>query len=313
MLTFLVEVNKRGEFIHDFTKKVAELLHSYAEWYDIEFRIEGAQLEDVKPDGWVNSALKSSDEKLKLDPNEVTPLGSVEFVQSYANLIAGKESPLKPINIPEELLPVLYTGREVYNIENITKANQVVDSLTSRMKIFDRWFVKDLNIIKHPDNHFYDVIKDIHNGAMTCEARIGEDGNTVSKVFDYKFADVIVGKQISQRIENVKSEWRVFVDKSMIQALHSGSSIIGCEHYRGDPLAFPNTDRILQFVEAYKHSPDIYTLDVMVDKRGTWVLECHDFFSCGLYGFEHLRLPWILQRAWFAIYKKILAEKNKTD
>jgi hypothetical protein len=40
--------------------------------------------------------------------------------------------------------------------------------------------------------------------------------------------------------------------------------------------------------QAYKSAPVAYTLDVGVNNDGTFVIECHDFFSCGLYGFAKL-------------------------
>jgi hypothetical protein len=46
-------------------------------------------------------------------------------------------------------------------------------------------------------------------------------------------------------------------------------------------------------IKKYKSAPIAYTLDVGVnDKDGTFIIEIHTFFSCGLYGFvNHAILP----------------------
>lgn len=40
-------------------------------------------------------------------------------------------------------------------------------------------------------------------------------------------------------------------------------------------------------IEGFKEAPEAYTIDVGVTSDGNTVLiEVHDFFSCGLYGFD---------------------------
>lgn len=58
-------------------------------------------------------------------------------------------------------------------------------------------------------------------------------------------------------------------------------------------------------IEEYKEAPIAYTLDVAItDKGDTVVLEVHDFFSCGLYGFnDYRKLPYMLHR-WYVNYIK---------
>ena len=48
-------------------------------------------------------------------------------------------------------------------------------------------------------------------------------------------------------------------------------------------------------------APVAYTLDVAVTPEGkTVVIECHRFFSCGLYGFSDIaKYPKMLSQAWF--------------
>ena len=101
--------------------------------------------------------------------------------------------------------------------------------------------------------------------------------------------------QISEVI-NILSEYRVFV-------FHG--RIIGLKHYDGQFDIFPNMDIIHEMVKVYTKCPPAYTLDIAVtDKNDTVVIECHDFFSCGLYGFEHVNLPYMFSQAFYNIIRK---------
>ena len=82
--------------------------------------------------------------------------------------------------------------------------------------------------------------------------------------------------QISELIE-IQSEWRCFVFKG---------KLVGLQNYSGDFTLFPNVCKIQKMILAYDQSPIAYTLDVGVNSKHTFVIECHDFFSCGLYGFN---------------------------
>ena len=103
--------------------------------------------------------------------------------------------------------------------------------------------------------------------------------------------------QISDAI-NINSEWRVFVYKD---------KMVGLQHYVGEFTLFPDVKEIKRMIEVFKDSPIAYTLDVGVSDVGTFVIEVHDFFSCGLYGFSnHAILPQMFGR-WFTQY----VNKNK--
>lgn len=106
-------------------------------------------------------------------------------------------------------------------------------------------------------------------------------------------AGMCVGFQVSTVLE-LLSEWRVFVFHDEVQHV---------ANYGGDSLIFPDRDAILRMVEAYREeSPVAYTLDVGVTARGTYVIECHRLFSCGLYGFsDWSKYPFMLSQEWFEI------------
>ena len=106
------------------------------------------------------------------------------------------------------------------------------------------------------------------------------------------------GFQVSDVI-SIESEWRVFVFHNKIMYV---------SNYSGDPLIMPDVSVIRQMVDVYKdESPVAYTLDVGIDDKGnTIVIECHRFFSCGLYGFsDYSKLPYMFSQTWFEMKNKL--------
>jgi hypothetical protein len=103
--------------------------------------------------------------------------------------------------------------------------------------------------------------------------------------------------QVSQFI-SIDSEWRAFVYEG---------KLVGLQNYTGEFTKFPSIWLIDDMIIAYKKSgeaPVAYTLDVGVNDYHTFVIEVHDFFSCGLYGFaDHAKLPIMLNK-WFKEYLK---------
>lgn len=103
--------------------------------------------------------------------------------------------------------------------------------------------------------------------------------------------------QVSELID-IASEWRALV-------FHN--DILYVANYGGDPLLFPDAGAIREMTKAYAgKAPVAYTLDVAVTGSGdTVVIECHRFFSCGLYGYnDHRRYPVMLSQAWKEMIRK---------
>jgi len=130
-----------------------------------------------------------------------------------------------------------------------------------------------------------------------------EDGKFVKSHDQIKgFVEILDGRNhvkpgnyLISEVVDIESEWRVFV--------YNGK-IVGLQNYSGDFMTFPNIDMLKAMVMEYKNCPPAYTLDVGINKRGTFVIEVHDFFSCGLYGFTaHSILPFMFSR-WFHWYIK---------
>jgi len=93
--------------------------------------------------------------------------------------------------------------------------------------------------------------------------------------------------QISDIID-IDSEWRTFV--------YDGK-MVGLQNYSGRFDIFPDVDKINTMIKTYTTQPIAYTLDVAISGGETAIIEVHDFFSCGLYGFsDHRVLPFMFSR-----------------
>lgn len=199
------------------------------------------------------------------------PVGSVEFVLSWMHRF---DVPLpKPVNVPKELWqhPSFdFCKRHVFN------------GTEAYFSHCGKSFIKSNDRIKGTCGIFNQK-----------EAINLPTGN-------YQFSEVI----------NIESEWRAFV--------YDGK-LVGLQNYGGDFTRFPCIAVVNEMIKAYKSAPVAYTLDVGVGKsihdpdygyhiyNETFVIEAHDFFSCGLYGFaDHKIYPYMLYR-WFNEY----LNKNK--
>jgi len=99
------------------------------------------------------------------------------------------------------------------------------------------------------------------------------------------------GEYMFSTVIDILSEWRIFVDCN---------SIVGCQNYSGDFFCLPSETTIRKMMNAYINSPRSYALDVAVTSNfDTVIIECHDIFSCGLYGFADFNLLPRMYRSWF--------------
>lgn len=306
-MKFLIQTDDNGQVLHDFSKTLMELQKFY-DWV-YQTRANADKNESIIEIEYCcfNKLKDFVKHNLFAIINEVeqyTPVGSVEFVREFAKLAYGTDYFPKPINVPEQLMPELYSGRICRNLKTGEDVYNYFGYVNMHLPLTDkhinRFFVKSLGTIKDERNGFYDVIPDLNNGSMTYEGRLN-DGHEVHKIFDHRSFEEFTNCQVSTMLDDIESEWRVFVYKG------KGVDI---KNYSGDPFVFPNADRIYQFIDQYTEAPEAYTLDVAVTNKGTWVLECHDFFSCGLYGSTDKNIPFMLNRAWFNIKNKILKHKN---
>ena len=79
-------------------------------------------------------------------------------------------------------------------------------------------------------------------------------------------------------------------------------------------LIYKNIAAIKKMICTYTSCPVAYTLDIAITEEGkTIVVEAHDFYSCGFYGFSaHSQIPCMLSQ-WFyeAVRKKIGVQDEK--
>lgn len=86
------------------------------------------------------------------------------------------------------------------------------------------------------------------------------------------------------------SEYRTFVLKG---------KIVGLRHYKGDPLAFPEADRVRAAVAAYEAAPAGFALDVGVTEDGrTLLVEVNDGYALGAYGLPPLVYAALIDARW---------------
>jgi hypothetical protein len=103
-------------------------------------------------------------------------------------------------------------------------------------------------------------------------------------------------KYLVSDVVEIDSEWRTFI---------FDNKIIGLQNYSGDFTTFPDVDFIKRCVAKYSDSPPAYTLDIGINKElGSFVIEAHNFYSCGLYGFNDCKiLPQMFIRSFYHLLK----------
>ena len=110
-----------------------------------------------------------------------------------------------------------------------------------------------------------------------------------------------MGEDVNSEQVEIDSEWRTFIFKG---------KIVGLQNYLGDFTLFPDVDLIRKMVSVFVPAPVAYTLDVGINKNGTFIIEVHDFFSCGLYGFENFNILPAMFSSWMY---QFINEKGRVD
>lgn len=139
-------------------------------------------------------------------------------------------------------------------------------------------------------------------------ANFSEDYIFVKSMNNLKgFTDIIKGSDISKLPNNtylisetidIESEWRSFI---------FNKKLVGIQNYLGDFCMMPDVKLINQMIDDYKYSPLAYTLDIGVNnKDGTFLIEVHNMYSVGTYGFSQNR---ILPQMFIAGFKYLIENK----
>ncbi|MCW3128370.1 MAG: hypothetical protein JWO03_4028 [Bacteroidetes bacterium] len=96
----------------------------------------------------------------------------------------------------------------------------------------------------------------------------------------------------SELIGNIISEWRCYI---------LNGKVLNCSCYRGDPLFFPDREKILELMSKFENSPAGYSLDVAVTVKGSELIECNDAWALGYYGGEFSDYYKMVKARWLEI------------
>ena len=248
-----------------------ELLRSFefCKWRGETVEYKKIELEDLTPDydGWI-------------------PVGTIEIIERYLEVqyhCTTPEKILTPINVPREFI-----GKESSGFVFEGRPEEVYEYLQSRDLDTVPVYLKTMT-----------SLKDHRNGHL---------GNALP-ILDLP-EDLVI--QVRPEM-NILSEWRCFV---------MDNELVGCQWYSGDFLEFPGRTRIRELVDQWVGPRSLGgygktgTLDLAVTldfgRPGgarsvqTVVMEAHDFYSCGLYGFsDYQKLPGMFSRGWREITSRV--------
>lgn len=201
--------------------------------------------------------------------DRICPIGCLEFVHRFYRAVYGFE--LAPINIPEQLAIPKYLNRPYYITDPGKK--KAMPNLFGEAAVY----LKSREKVRHIFNGRYPEFEDVQSVLKTKVLNNG----TFQATGELNFV----------------SEWRCFV-------LESKRKQIRC--YSGDEWTLPSKTVLDEMIETYTDCPPAYTLDVGVDHDGkTSVIECHDFYSVGLYGYaDYALLPFMYWRSHLARLQK---------
>lgn len=205
------------------------------------------------------------------------PVGSVEFCVNWYKKLG--KTPL-PKNVPDELIKLC--SRKIINMETS-------DECIKRIPSPKGWMFDELVYFPtiSTDNIFRKdtkTIKSRWNGVVKKDDDLRfHDG-------DHKYHNHF---QVSEVMDDIVSEWRCFI--------YNGE-LVDLKCYSGDPFSIPSKEYIEQCIKEYKSAPVAYTLDICTrENHPNEIIEVHDFFSCGLYGFNDPKYPIMLWR-WYEEY-----------
>jgi hypothetical protein len=112
-----------------------------------------------------------------------------------------------------------------------------------------------------------------------------------------EFADLIDTAHLADDLIVECSELRPFVSEFRAFILHG--EIIDVRPYKGDPLVFPDADRVRSAVLAHADAPAAYAMDVGVGEDGvTRLVEVNDGYAIGAYGLAPMRYATMIDARW---------------
>ena len=217
----------------------------------------------------------------------VCPIGSLEFVLDYYKKLGIDD--LHPLNVPA----VLFQFSIGYNngSKKVDNVKAWIDEMVKNARIWRQtpleqtedkikkhvWrggmYIKSETKFKHPGNGLYGSIEDFINSP-------NYDPNDKYQVTHFD--------------PNISDEWRYFV---------YDYKVVGMKCYVPDDILAPKVPDKEWILDKVKRIDlPAYTLDVAMSNdpniKSPKIVEVHDFFSCGLYGFnDYSILPYMFYRS----------------
>ena len=185
---------------------------------------------------------------------DMIPIGDIGFVTEYLNLVYGIKRE-NPIEIPEYLRTEEFLKRN-YRLVSWDKVPRT-----------GTFFLKDVSELKTFGNVINANYTDIDN--LFNYVPVNKYDSTLVLNKEHVF-------QVSS-LFNIESEYRVYVIGGKIEVI---------SNYNGDCTLFPDMSLVKKAVGLINHNEKwlkSYTLDIMVGKSGTAIIEVHNFTSVGLY------------------------------
>ena len=188
------------------------------------------------------------------------PIGTIDFVAAWLKIFKNVEN-MNPIEIPKVLRTQEFLKREYAIVTS--------DKIPRKGK----YFIKDVSQLKAFSSLTYNDLQYLDLDAML---KSPNEIKELRKKSMQLFLDNTHLFQVSERV-NCLSEYRVYIIDGKIQSI---------SHYNGDPCILPDVKLIQKANLLYsmeKDYPKSYTIDIMVNERGTSLIELHPWSSIGLY------------------------------
>ncbi|MBO5386953.1 MAG: ATP-grasp domain-containing protein [Lachnospiraceae bacterium] len=182
------------------------------------------------------------------------PIGTIDFITKWLN----EHHNIKrenPIEIPKYLRTDEFLKRDyrIVTWEDIPRTGS--------------FFLKDISELKNFSGMMNATYTDIDNLFNYVPQNKFDSTLVLSKEHLYQVSSCF----------NILSEYRVYVIGRKIEAIG---------HYNGDCTILPDIELIKKAVNIINNNEKYlksYTLDIMVGKEGTAIIEIHNFTSVGLY------------------------------
>lgn len=274
-ITFLLQT-KNGKPIFDFQYALIEAINQ-REWLD---NTGGSILKLIRTAEAGFRIIDSSPEAQVLGISEAArrhiPVGSVSFVEAFLERYFNTS--ITAYNVPEFLVAKEFTQRRYYKELSVS-----FTMIALYANPHTRFLIKDaLHVKGYCDIHRYD------DGLAGLREQLAVDEES-----SYDVSEWLSGER------EIKGEFRVFVEDNRI---------LGVRQYVGEWDAYRLLDdnfirKVVKTIGNHTVSNRLpcYTVDIAVLANETnAVMEMHPFISCGLYGFETVRLPKMVRDAYLA-------------